>query len=258
MHRAIPHHSLDEEPVPETSIDDLDLGRIRELFRSKGREIDEKKLLSLGILTTFLDRPVCSAGGLVLFGMPDVRQRWVPDARVSCARFRGNDKCEFIDRFEVEGTLLDAVDAVPKFILRNTRLASEISGAHREGVTEYPTVAIREALINALAHSDYSITGSRIHVAIYNDRMEIQNPGKLPFGGTFDDLKSGVSRLRNRVIARVFNELDLMESWGRGHERIIEACRAGGYPEPKWEELGSSLRVTFYPLKSTSNRLRDH
>jgi ATP-dependent DNA helicase RecG len=69
----------------------------------------------------------------------------------------------------------------------------------------------------------------------------------LPFGFTMEDLKSGVSRVRNRVIARVFHELQIMETWGSGYKRCIEDCRLGGYPEPEWEELGAAVRVIFYP-----------
>ena len=68
--------------------------------------------------------------------------------------------------------------------------------------------------------------------------MEIQNPGLLPFGMTIDDFKAGVSKIRNRVIARVFRELKLIEQWGSGYHRISTACDTGGYPQPEWEEVG--------------------
>ncbi|OHB70515.1 MAG: hypothetical protein A2W23_02885 [Planctomycetes bacterium RBG_16_43_13] len=71
-------------------------------------------------------------------------------------------------------------------------------------------------------------------VAVFDDRMEIQNPGMLPFGMTLDDMKAGVSKVRNRVIVRVLGALGLVEEWGSGYKRVIEACRAGGYQEPEW------------------------
>ena len=64
---------------------------------------------------------------------------------------------------------------------------------------------------------------------------------------TLEDFKAGVSKIRNRVIARIFRELGLMEEWGSGYKRIVNACGAGGYPEPEWAELGYVLRVIFYP-----------
>ena len=117
----------------------------------------------------------------------------------------------------------------------------------RQDIPEYPQVALREVLVNAVAHADYSLTGMRIRVAIYADRMEIESPGMLPFGMTLDDLKAGVSRIRNRVIARVLRELELFEEWGTGYQRIMKDCQAGGYPAPEWEELGPVLRVVFRP-----------
>jgi ATP-dependent DNA helicase RecG len=118
---------------------------------------------------------------------------------------------------------------------------------HREDIPEYPRVALREALVNAVAHTDYTLRGMQIMVAVYSDRLEIQNPGMLAFGMTLDDLRAGVSRIRNPVIARVFRELGLMEKWGSGYKRIAEDCVAGGYPLPEWVELGPALRVVFRP-----------
>ena len=74
----------------------------------------------------------------------------------------------------------------------------------------------------------------------------------FPFGFTLEDFKTGVSRVRNRVIARVFSELNLMETWGSGYKRVVEACKVDGYPEPEWQELGSAIRVIFYPHTKAS------
>ncbi len=105
---------------------------------------------------------------------------------------------------------------------------------------------VHERYIHLGAGADYSLSGMRILVGIYADRMEIQNPGMLPFGMTMEDLKAGVSKIRNRVIARVFREMGLMEEWGSGYKRVIHACQSGGYPEPDWEELGTAFRVIFH------------
>jgi ATP-dependent DNA helicase RecG len=126
-------------------------------------------------------------------------------------------------------------------------MGAKIETMIRRDIPEYPEVALREVLVNAVTHADYSLTGMRIMVAIYDDRMEIQNPGMLPFGMTLDDLKAGVSKLRNRVIARVMGALNMVESWGSGYRRVVDACLAGGYPEPEWLEMSSAFRVVFRP-----------
>ena len=112
---------------------------------------------------------------------------------------------------------------------RNTRLDAEIDQIERKDVPEYALIAIREVLTNALVHADYSIKGMNPRVAIFSDRLEIENPGMLPFGYTLEEFVAGVSHVRNKVIARVFRELNLMEEWGTGYRRITEACQTGGY-----------------------------
>lgn len=246
LQRSAAQGTYDQQPAPDASIDSLDENQCGRLFQKIDKKIDQEKLQSLGVLVRSANRLVPSIGGLLLFGKEQ------EDMRIACARFAGNDKEVFLDRYEIKGTILDAIEEVPKFIARNTRLAAEIKQIKRRDIPEYSQIAIREALINALAHCDYSITGSRIQIAIFNDRLEIQNPGMFPFGFTLDDFKSGVSRIRNKVIARVFHELNFMEEWGSGYKRILAACQKEGYPEPKWEELGSAIRVVFYPHSQAS------
>lgn len=77
--------------------------------------------------------------------------------------------------------------------------------------------------------------------------LEIQSPGILPFGMTIDDFKSGISKIRNRVITRSFKEIGLMKGWGSGYRRIVDFYEENGYPVPEWQEIGPALRVTLYP-----------
>ena len=237
--------SFDRLARPELSIDDLDSGIIQKAFERVGQKITEQKLLSLGVLVPYGNRLVPSNGGVILFGLEDVREYYFPDARVSCALFRGENKAHFLDRIDIEGGILPTLVEVPKFVRRNTRLASQIHTFIRKDIPAYPEVALREVLINAIAHADYSLTGMRIMIAIFSDRLEIQNPGILPFGMTIESFKAGASMVRNRTIAKVLRQLSLMEEWGSGYHRIKTACAEDGYPLPEWEEIGPVLRVTF-------------
>lgn len=119
----------------------------------------------------------------------------------------------------------------------------------RKDKPSFPLKAIREAISNALVHTDYSQRGAPIRVAVFNDRVEIENPGLLVGGLTIEDVRSGVSKLRNRVIGRVFKELNLIEQWGSGYQRMSASCRDLGLPEPMLEEVGFSFRVTFSLIK---------
>ena len=254
MHR---NRSFDQLPCPAFGIEALDMPFLQNTFAGLGRSVNEKQLNSLGILTSFGNRNVATHGGLILFGKPDVRQHVLPDARVSCARFSGSNKSDFIDRMDLEVSIIEVIEQVPVFIRRNTRLYPKIAGMKREDISAYPAAAIREILVNAVTHCDYSLTGMRIMIAIFNDRMEIQSPGILPLGMTIEDFKAGLSRIRNRVIARTFKELGLMEEWGSGYKRVKDICTRGGYPIPEWQEVGPSLRVTIFPHPEAREQLLD-
>lgn len=118
-----------------------------------------------------------------------------------------------------------------------------------------PPAAVREAVVNAVAHADYSQRGAPIRVAIFDDRLEVESPGLLPFGLTVDDLVRGVSKLRNRVVGRVFHELGLIEQWGSGIQCMAAACRDSGLAPPMLEEIGTRFRVTLHTARTEKPRV---
>ncbi len=247
LERASRRLAFDELPCIGAEITDLDVAAIKKTFSAVGRRIDDAELETLGIVTRYGETLIPSNGGIILFGTTRARRRFFDDARIRCARFAGSDKAEFLDRLDLEGSVLMALDDVPKFIRRNTRMAAKIKSLRRQDIPEYPPVSLREALVNAVVHTDYAQRGSQIMVSVFSNRLVIQNPGMMPFGMTIEDFKAGVSRIRNPVIARVFRELDLMEEWGSGYRRISDDCKDGGYPTPEWQELASVVRVEFPP-----------
>ena len=246
--------SFDKTPCDNVAESDLDMDRIKSIYSKRGRSIDAEKLISIGILTKKGRHIVATNGGVILFALPHIRERYFPYAEVRCARFKGTSRSEFIDRLNIDGGILSAIDEAAKFIRRNTKMAGKFGAMRRRDIPEYPVDGIREALTNALVHANYEVSGSRVFVAIYDDRLEIQNPGIMLPGMSIEQFKAGVSRIRNPVIARAFGELELMEEWGSGYKRIKDACEEGGYPMPKWEEFGSALRVTFYPHPEVSEQ----
>jgi len=145
LERIHKHSSFDQLPCAGTSVDDLDGLAIRRWFAGKDHIVDAAAQESLGILVRHGSGRVPSNGGLILFGHEQVKARCFPCARVSCARFLGVDKTKFLDRQDVP-TLLEAVEDVPRFIARNTRLASKIEGMQRQDIAEYPAIAIRECV----------------------------------------------------------------------------------------------------------------
>ncbi len=244
LRRQAQNLCFDETPLPGMNSEQINFRVASELFAKQGKSIDINKLINLGALQNTGGQVVPSIGGILLFG--EDKETILPDARIKCARFKGIRSTEFLDNFETGAGLIKAVDDVIAFIRRHTMQGLEIGAASHKVIPEYPEIAIREAVINAIVHTDYAIKGMCIRVGVYDDRIEISNPGGLPFGISMEHIFSGMSKLRNRVIGRVFHELRLIEQWGTGISRIKETCQIAGLPEPRFEELGTSFRVTLY------------
>ncbi len=114
--------------------------------------------------------------------------------------------------------------------------------------TIFPLEALREALVNAFCHRDYTISGGAVSLAIYDDRLEIWSDGTLPFNLKPEDLKRDhASRPRNPIIAQVFYLRGMIERWGRGTQKIVELCVKAGHPEPEFGEQAGSVWVCFLP-----------
>ena len=109
-----------------------------------------------------------------------------------------------------------------------------------------PPDAMREILVNALIHRDYSIAGGAVSLAIFDDRVEVWSAGRFPVGITPESLsRKHQSVQRNPIIAEVFNRAGLIEKWGRGTNRVIDMCRKAGVAEPMFEEVTGAAVVTF-------------
>jgi predicted HTH transcriptional regulator len=235
---------FDESPCSETSSEAIDFRAASEFFSAVSRRLTASKQRSLGLVTEHRGREVPTRGAVLLFGKE--RRRLFPDVVIRCARFVGTDMARFADHIEIDEYLPKAVESVISFIERHTRNGLRIGRVRGEKRPEYPQEVVREAVVNAVVHADYAIRGAGTKVAVFDDRIEITNPGFLPFGLTLEAALSGVSQLRNRVIGRVFRELELIEQWGSGMGRMISGCAAAGLAAPRFEELGTNFRATLF------------
>jgi ATP-dependent DNA helicase RecG len=233
---------FDEQPVPELDSEAIDFAAASQCFEEV-RRLRRQDLASLGMVRQHEGRPVPTVGGLLLFGR-DRLERF-PDAWIQAGRFAGVDKSQIDDRAELRDFPVLAIERAVSFVERNTGVRAEISRLRRKDVRAVPPTALREALVNAVVHADYSQGGAPIRVAVFDDRVEIENPGILIPGLTIEEMRDGVSRLRNRVIGRVFKELGLVEQWGSGIQRMIAACSGAGLPEPEFAEVAMRFRVTL-------------
>lgn len=242
MRRSVRGEGFDEQPVPDLNSEAIDFRAASESFEGR-RELTTRDLETLRLVTGHKGRKVPTVGGLILFGRE--RERLFPDAWIQAGRFAGTDRSHIADSAEFRQYPITAIEETIGFIEKHTFRRAEIGRVHRTERWSYPKVAVREAVINAVAHADYAQRGAPIRVALYDDRLEVENPGLLPFGLTVSDLQRGVSKLRNRVIGRVFHELGLVEQWGSGVQRMIKACLEVGLPPPVFEEVGTRFRVTL-------------
>ena len=235
--------TFDEQAIPDCDSEAIDFRAASESFASV-RKLKRADLDTLRLTTKHQGRKVPTVGGMLLFGKQ--RHRYFPDAWVQAGRFRGTDKTHIIDTLEISNFPVNAVEEAIAFVQKHSLHGMEIGAVRREERWNLPPVAVREAIINAIVHTDYSQHGAPIRISIYDDRLEVENPGLLPFGLTVGDLLLGVSKLRNRVIGRVFHELGLIEQWGSGFQRIVAVCRDAGLAPPALEEIGTRFRVTIH------------
>ena len=211
---------------------DIDRKAVRDYLRRTGMKLStplDDLLKNLGMpkaLSGF-----CNAA-VLLFGKRP--QSHLIETEVKCGRFEGSDPVNFLDERTVEGNILSQLEESLSFVRRNTRQAIRITGKpEREIVPEYPDDAVREAITNALCHRDYASVGT-VQVRIFNDRLEVWNPGVLPPDLSIKDLyRQHASYPRNPRLAQALYRARMIEHWGTGTLRIIRACE------------GSNIRVEF-------------
>jgi ATP-dependent DNA helicase RecG len=234
--------AFDEQPMPEIDSEALDFRAASESF-APVRRLTQRDMETLHLVTDHQGRLVPTVGGMLLFGRD--RARHFPDAWIQAGRFLGSDKSRIEDRLEIRSLPVCAVEETIAFVEKHSLHGARIGRVRREERWNLPPVAVREAVINAVVHADYAQRGAPLRIAIFDDRLEVESPGLLPFGLTVEDLHHGISKLRNRVIGRVFHELGLIEQWGSGVQRMTGACREAGLAPPRFEEVATRFRVTI-------------
>ncbi len=252
--RMVRNETFDEMPLAHLPSTAVDFHIASKLFK-KRRRLKKADLHTLHALTELQNKWVPTVGGVLLFGGNPEKE--FPDAWIQCGRFDGTDKGAIVDSIECHGVLTKIVDDAFEFIRKHTLYGATINGLKREETTNIPLRAARELLVNAVVHADYSQQGAPIRVAIYDDRLEIDNPGVLLSGLTLADIKQGNSKLRNRVIGRTFKELRYIEQWGSGILNAIGECKKMGLPDPVFEELSFRFRATILLVPEQEPELDD-
>lgn len=254
LRRRIDLESYDEQPLPKLDFEMIDFAAASQCF-SQYRSLRPQDLRTLGLVADHDGRTVPTIGGMMLFGKD--RLRHVPDAWIRAAYFASTDKTQLKDQAEFRDYPIIALQQAINFVERNTRMGADIGSVRRVDVPGIPPVALREALVNAVTHADYSLHGGPIKIAVFEDRVEFENPGILLPGLTVEELGEGISRIRNRVVARSFKELRVIEQWGSGIQKIMAACFSAGLPPPEFVEIGLCFRVIIRTEKLRPETIAD-
>ena len=235
----------------DVSLDDVDLNEVTRTAKiavAEGRlsadvDVNDPKdlLRRFGLLKG--DQPL--NGAMALFGKGLM---YYPQCILKLAWFKGKDKTIFLDNRMVEGNIIQLQSEAMAFCFKHLNLSGVVRGLYREEELEVPADALREAIINALAHRLYTSSGS-VSLAIYEDRVEISNPGnfnpEIAVQGAFPGM---ASTPRNPTIAKVLYLRKAIEMWGRGIGLIVNACEKARIAAPKiYEDHGFIYTVFTRP-----------
>lgn len=174
---------------------------------------------------------------------------------IKCARYLGNDKLDFQDRKEFKGSILTQVEEVFEYLTLYNAKSAHFEGLQRVEQESFPSYALREALINAVTHRDYSFSGS-ILIHLFQDRLEIVSLGGLVKGLTLEDIELGVSQSRNPKLANVLYRLKWIESYGTGLQRMKESYKQN-HEQPFWT-VGPNAFVVTLPKQTIVTTLTEY
>ncbi|MDR2908048.1 MAG: putative DNA binding domain-containing protein [Bacteroidales bacterium] len=238
----------DSVPMPNVSIADLKRETF-EFFKEKGidsnrldekcrKDTPEQLLENLNLLE---DGKLKRAALMLFHPNPE---KFATGAYIKIAFFRSDSDLSYQDT--VHGNLFEQVEKTMELLLtKYTRAIISYRGLSRIETHEYPKEALREALLNAVAHKEYP-GGAPIQIRVYDDKIMIWNEGKLPADWTVQNLlQSHSSRPNNPDIANAFFRSGYVESWGRGISKIEEQCVSAGLPAPQFSPKGSDFWITF-------------
>ena len=245
--------SVLEDKATKGDVDEKQLSKFKELAKTKSLPAAKERTPALLLAKMHLtEKGKLTRAGILLFGKSP--QQFFPGSFIKVGKFSKDE--DLLSGEEIKGNLFIQAEQALE-ILKNKYLVSEVAikGLYRTENLEYPESALREALVNAIAHKDYS--GSHIQIKVYPDKLTFWNAGVLPQGLTVALLKKAhPSHPHNKLIADTFYAAGLIERWGHGTVKMVRECVKAGLPEPTFEEYGGGILVTFAKDIYTEEYLR--
>jgi ATP-dependent DNA helicase RecG len=255
IERGVVH--FEARPIPGTGPDDLDPVRLDDYAQRMGLGPDEDPhtlLIRRGCLVPADGGHLPSCAALLLFGKTP--QRWVPNAFIMAARFSGTTLADAFVKKEIAGTLPEQLRTAEQFVRDHLSTVVEMRGLVHDERPEYPPEAVRELLVNAVAHRDYSLQGDSIHIHIFSNRLEIHSPGLLPGPVTVANLLDARFS-RNPIIVQVLSDLGFIERLGYGLDRVMSVMEANRMQPPHFQETAGTFRVSLSNAARTGSAPQD-
>ena len=258
LRRSNPSRFAWESQTPDNlHLDDLDESRIKGVVAygvEKGRmpasAITENAMSLLDKFGMIEGDRIKNAAAALFIKRPTS----YPQFLLRMARFRGNEKKDFIDNIRVKGNFFELLDAGLSFLFKHLNQSGVVKGLRREEQLEIPIEALREALTNALCHRLMDSPSGSVGISVFDDRVEIENTGHLPNELTTETIKHPHrSYPQNPIIADALYMTAFLESWGTGVSRMVDACKAVGLPEPEYGTDGGFVWITFMRPNSVTN-----
>lgn len=193
--------------------------------------------------------------GLLLFGsdLAAGGTRLFPQAEITLVHYRGVSVADEFEREDVRDTLPEAVRRAERWLSEHMRKGSRMVGLERQDWTQFPPAAVREAVVNAVAHRDYTIRGEGIRISLFADRLECYSPGRLPGHVTLDNLVEERFS-RNETLVQVLADWGLIERLGYGIDRMLKQMRDAGLPPPRFRETAAGFLVTLFGHELPANQ----
>ncbi len=258
--------TFDAEPVRDATLNDLDRAKLEDYVAQLKRQRPQAAYLNLPVEQILQQRNIVrevegvlrpTLAGLLAFGT--YPQQFEPQLVITYLQYYGTDETEktprgerFLDNRKFEGSLLEMIVSAFDYVMASVRKSRLVTGLYSRNIPEYPEEAVREALVNAVAHRDYShfVRGSYIQIRLFADRLEVQSPGGL-YGNVTEDTLEEEQSTRNRVLMQLMEDITLpdgrhlVENRGTGIRAMLEAMREANLEPPRFQDKRNSFWLTF-------------
>lgn len=244
---------FESEPVVGATLVDLDKNVLDEYMRLRqergGRPLKgnlQDHLVEIGAMA---EDGTPTVAGMLLFGKHP--QAFLPQSGIIFVKFLGKDArgrdglAGYGRRVEIDGPLAKMVERAWSLVMEETRVEAVVTGLKRKELPEYPRFAVREALVNAVCHRDYRLSGRRVEIRLYTDRLEVISPGGLPGYITLDNIVEEHFSRNPRVVNGLF-QWGYIEELGLGIDRMIEEMLEHGHSAPIFEAKPYSFTVRLH------------